>query len=204
MPSYTDKSKAQAHWWNSKRYMEFKGSPRLQKIYDQKIQELILQGTIVESSFEQVKWINPAHLVPKPNGDMRLVVDMRLVNQFMREKRFKMEGVSTLKQLWEKNDYAISWDLKEAYNHVPVHESLQLMLGIAHKGKIYKHVGMPFGLSDAPRVFSEIMKKVVKAIRCAWNVKAVVYLDDLLLLHPDPEHLRKIQREVTRFLQWLG
>jgi hypothetical protein len=115
-----------------------------------------------------------------------------------------MEGVSTLKQLWEKNDYAISWDLKEAYNHVPVHESLQPMLGIAHEGKIYKYVGMPFGLNDAPRVFSEIMKKVVKAIRRAWNVKAVVYLDDLLLLHQDPDHLRRIQGEITRFLQWLG
>jgi predicted proteasome-type protease len=47
-------------------------------------------------------------MVPKPNGDYRLVVDMRKINQFMKLIHFKMEGTPTLKQLMMKNNCAIS------------------------------------------------------------------------------------------------
>jgi hypothetical protein len=33
--------------------------------------------------------------------------------------------VTTLKQLWEKNDYAILFELKEAYNNIPVHPTMR-------------------------------------------------------------------------------
>jgi hypothetical protein len=79
------------------------------------------------------------------------VVDMRKVNQFSVKRHFKMEGIPTLKDLVAENDYSISFDLKDAYNHVPVHPSLQPYLGICWNGK---SLGMPFGFSDAPRVFS--------------------------------------------------
>jgi hypothetical protein len=115
-----------------------------------------------------------------------------------------MEGTPTLKDLWDLYDYAITFDLKEKYNHVPVHWSMQNLLGIAWKGKCCRYVGMPFGLNDAPRVFSLIMRKVAKAIREYWNIKTVVYLDDIILLHPEPRHLKKVGEDVTLFLQWLG
>jgi hypothetical protein len=115
-----------------------------------------------------------------------------------------MEGTPTLKELWDRYDYAITFDLKEAYNHVPVHPAMLPLLGVTWKGKCYQYIGMPFGLNDAPRVFSLIMRKVAKAIREYWNIKTVVYLDDIILLHQDPEHLKIVGEEVTRFLQWLG
>jgi hypothetical protein len=129
---------------------------------------------------------------------------MRKVNMFTKPRHFKMEGTPTLKDLWDRYDYAITFDLKETYNHVPVHSSMRPLLGVAWKGKCYQYIGMPFGLNDAPRVFSMIMRKVPTAIREYWNIKTVVYLDDSILLHSDPEHLKKVGEEVTLFLQWLG
>jgi hypothetical protein len=38
--------------------------------------------------------------------------DMTKVNRYMKRIKFKMEGVSTLTNLINKNDYAISFDLK--------------------------------------------------------------------------------------------
>jgi hypothetical protein len=191
-------------WKEHKRYTEFRATPLLESIFDQKIQELVHQETIVLATWEELRWVNRCNLVPKSNGDMRLVVDMRLVNRLMKHINFKMEGVRTLQQLWEKDDFAIAYDLKEAYNHVPVHPSLQPIFKLAWQGQLYKYVGMPFGLSDAPRIFSLIMRKVIQAIRKIWNIKAVVYLDDLILLYPSAWHLKKTEREITKFLQWLG
>jgi hypothetical protein len=69
---------------------------------------------------------------------MKLVVDMdmREVNQFMGQKHFKMEGTPTLEDLLQPN---------------------------IHAG--FTYCGMPFGLYDAPRVFTKIMKQCAIAIR---------------------------------------
>jgi hypothetical protein len=83
----------------------------------------------------------------------------------MKKIHFKMEGIPTLIDLWENNDYAISFDLKEAYNHIPVHPSMRPLLGIKWKNRYFQFKGMPFGLSDAPRVFTYVMRKVIHSIR---------------------------------------
>jgi hypothetical protein len=80
----------------------------------------------------------------KPNGDYRLVVDMRSVNKFMKQIHFKMEGTPTLEQLLMKNDYMISYDLKEAYNHVPVHPPMQDLLVTKYQNRSYKYQRMSF------------------------------------------------------------
>jgi hypothetical protein len=189
----------------NKKYHEYRTSSlKLRQAYDKKFEYLIQNGIVVESSYRELIWINPTNLVPKLNGDFRLVIDIWKVNCFMEPIHFKMEGVHTLKDLIQPKDYAITYDLKDAYNHVPVHPSMSPLLGVAWRGKCYRFVGMPFGLSDAPRVFSSIMKKVVTTIREVWNVKAVIYLDDLILLHQNPDILQNIGKEVLLFLQWLG
>jgi hypothetical protein len=88
----------------------------------------------------------------------------------MKQIHFKMEGTPTLEQLLMKNDFAISYNLKEAYNHVPVHPTMQNLLGIQYQGCLYKYQRMTFGLNDMPRVFTQIIKKAIHAIREIWRV----------------------------------
>jgi hypothetical protein len=51
-----------------------------------------------------------------------------------------MERITTLKQLREKNKYLISFDLKEMYSYVTIHESLRTLLGILWRGKLYQFI----------------------------------------------------------------
>jgi hypothetical protein len=137
MPNYTDWSGSMRYFQKRKRYCEYAVSPAIMKIFDEKMENMLKNGVIMEAPYEELIWINPCHLVPKVNGDMRLVMDMTKVNKFMKPITFKMEGISTLSNLLVKNDYAISFDLKEAYNHIPVHPSMQQLLGLAWKDKCY-------------------------------------------------------------------
>jgi hypothetical protein len=125
---------------------------------------------------------------------------MRKMNQFMVHKHFKMEGTPILEDLFPKNDFAISFDLKEDYNHISVHPTLQDPLGIQYMGTAYIYRGMPFDPSDDSRVFTQIMKKCVMAISEIWPIHCVIYLDDLLLLHPSKDYLEKIAPQITQFL----
>jgi hypothetical protein len=63
---------------------------------------------------------------------------------------------------------------------------------------------MPFGLSDAPRLFSLIMRKVERQIRELWGVKVAIYLDDIIVLHQDPKRLEEIGKELADYLKYLG
>jgi hypothetical protein len=89
----------------------------MMKLKDLEFEKMIKNEVVVEEKFENLIWINPIHLVPKANGKMRLVMDMRKVNQFMVHKHFKMEGMPTLKDLIKQNNYAITFDMIDAYNH---------------------------------------------------------------------------------------
>jgi hypothetical protein len=131
MSNYTDWSVAMRYFQKRKRYCEYTASPSMMKIFNEKIKNMLKISVIVETPYEELIWINPCHLVPKVNGDQRLVMDMTKVNKFMKPISFKMEGISTLSNLLTRNDYATSFDLKEAYNHIPVHASIQPLLRLA-------------------------------------------------------------------------
>jgi hypothetical protein len=49
-----------------------------------------------------------------------------------------------------------------------------------------------------------IMRVEIRTIREVWNIKAVVYLDDFILLHQDQSHLNEVGKEIAQFLKWLG
>jgi hypothetical protein len=72
-----------------KKTQSIEESPKLPKIYNEKFLDLICQGTVERTFYENVIKVNPSNLVPKSNGDMRLVVDIRKVNQFTKPIKFK-------------------------------------------------------------------------------------------------------------------
>jgi hypothetical protein len=48
----------------------------------------------------------------------KVVTDCTRINKFMKYIHFKMEGIPTLKDLVEKKEYEITFNLKKAYNHI--------------------------------------------------------------------------------------
>jgi hypothetical protein len=79
-------STSQEQWLigrNTKKYTKYLGFPKLRRLYNRKFLNLIHQNTVKTTFYENFIWINSSNLIPKSNGDMRLVVDMRKVNQFI-------------------------------------------------------------------------------------------------------------------------
>jgi hypothetical protein len=70
---------------------------------------------------------------------------------------------------------------------------------ISDKSKLQKSFTELFSRGD-----TQTVKKYVMGIREIWRIRCVVYLDDLLLLHPDKKHLKQIAPQITKFLQYYG
>jgi len=112
------------------------------------------------------------------------VINLKGLNQFVKTKHFKMEGLHLLPDLLQSQDWMVKMDLKDAYLQVPIHPDHQHLLSFQWEGKIYKFQCLPFGLSPAPRVFTKLLKPVVGFLRQN-GCHLIIYLDDLLMMHQD-------------------
>jgi hypothetical protein len=178
---YMNRTQAEKYWKENIQFKEFQGNKKEMGIMDKKIKDVIANKVLIETDRKSLRWCNQ-YRVSKSNGDYQLVVDIK--NEPIYETNSFQNGrTPTLEQLLMKNDFAISQNLKKVYNNILVHPTMQDLLGIQYQGRLYKYQGMLFGLNNAPRVFTQIMKKVIHAIREIWRLHCVMYLDDLLILH---------------------
>ena len=92
------------------------------------ISELLMAGCIVQSN--ECPWVcSPLSVVENVNGRLRLVLDLRYVNQFLPEQKFKYEGLNLVPQMFEKGDHFFTFDLKSGYHHVDIHADFWTYLG---------------------------------------------------------------------------
>jgi ribonuclease HI len=103
----------------------------------------------------------------------------------IQDVRFKMKGPETICQLIRAGDWATSIDVKSAFNHVPVDKEFMPYLAFKFEGRTYTYAGMPFGVKHAPRVFTMLMRKTIAAVRERFQIRAVSYMDDILLIFDD-------------------
>jgi hypothetical protein len=149
-------------------------------------------------------WVSPIFFVPKPDGTFRKIIDTSALNAFLFSPYFRMEDHRLLFHILQPKSYAVTLDIKNAYHHIRVSDSFSYFLCFAYGGRYYRYVGMPFGVSPAPYVFSSIMHQCIAAVRRIWSVVVIFYLDDLLFLHADPLYLRQAIDQICTFLSWLG
>ena len=98
--------------------------------------------------------LNP--LTVADNGQkLRLILDCRQVNSFLRVPRFKCDNIRTIRDLFEVGDYFFKFDIKSSYHHIDILEAHHKYLGFhddEFDGKIryFVFTVLVFGLATAP------------------------------------------------------
>ena len=127
-------------------------------------------------------------LVPKKSGELRPVINLKALNQFVHPEYFKMEGIHTLRDLLWPGDWLAKIDLKNAYLAIPIHQTHRDYLRFHALGMTYHFTCLPFGLSSASWVFTKTLKPALALLR-AIGVRLIVYIDDILILADSKELL---------------
>jgi len=133
----------------------------------------------VHCAQDQGSFHSTLFLVPKKGGQMRPVINLKKLNEWVEPQHFKMEGMGTLKELLRVNDWMVKVDLKDAYFTIPINTGHQLFLRFVVGQEQYQFTCLPFGLSCAPWRFTKVMKPVAIFLR-AMGVCMIVYIDDIL------------------------
>ena len=124
---------------------------------------------------------SPLSVVANTQGKLRLVLNLRYLNQFLWADRFKYEDLRVAMLMFQKGDYLFTFDLKSGYHHVDIYEPHRKYLGFSwlQQGftQFYVFAVLPFGLSTACYAFTKLLRPLIKYWR-GQGLRALLYLDD--------------------------
>ena len=74
-------------------------SDKEKKLIDFEVQKMLQKGAIRRASFDPRKFVCNFFIIPKKSGDLRPVINLKPLNEFVQYHHFKMEGLNTLLDL---------------------------------------------------------------------------------------------------------
>lgn len=172
--------------------------------YEKSIAKLLKIGAIYKCSHENFEFLSRIFLVPKPNGEKRLILNLKRLNKYIKKDHFKMEDYRTASKLITKNCYMASLDLKDAYFLININKYHRKFLRFMYNGRLYEFTCLPFGLCTAPYVFTKLLKPVIEYIRSKYNILSVIYLDDLLCFGETFQECQNNVHNIKKLLISLG
>lgn len=150
-------------------------------IVDQEIKKLLDLKVIKEVEHHPNEYISPIFLVPKKDGEYRMILNLKNLNKSIAYYHFKMETFESALKLVKPNCFFASVDVRLAYYMVPIHPLDQVKLRFQKAGKLYQFVCLPNGISCAPRLYTKMMKPVYASLRTLGHTNSG-YIDDSLLM----------------------
>ena len=122
-------------------------------------------------------WNSPTLLVQKPNGEYRLVIDFRKVNQAMHGDSYPLPRIPDLLTNLKGSRIFSAVDLCQGYHQVPLADESKEVLAMGNEyGQFIWNV-MPQGTGGAPSHFQRVMDTVFENVPTS---STIWYLDDVL------------------------
>ncbi|XP_053190141.1 uncharacterized protein LOC128373962 [Scomber japonicus] len=175
--------------------------PQRREVLAAEIYTLLAKRAIREVTLDnpQAGFYSRYFLIPKKDGRLRPILDLRGLNKFLRPLRCKMLTVPRVRQAILQGVWIATIDLEDAYFQIPIWEGHRRYLRFAFNGRTFEFCVLPFGISLAPRTFTRCMDAVLGPLR--WEgIRILNYLDDWLVCAHSEGQCR---RDVTRLLQHL-
>ena len=138
---------------------------------------MLEQGVISESDSP---WSAPVLLVKKANGDQRMVIDFRQVNQVTVDKFQSLPTIDEIFDCMSESHPTIfsSLDLFLGYLQIPMEQSSKKYTGFTtSQQNHYAFNFMPFGLKGSPFTFIVMMQKILRNIKYRY---IMCYMDELV------------------------
>ena len=151
------------------------------KICQQKVKSFKSENALISVSPSDCAYISDIFPVPKKTeGEFRIIFDLTELNKHIRKVHFRMDNLSYIIALISPNDYLVSIDLSDAYHSIAMHLQFMPYLAFILAEICYQFTCLPQGLSPAPRIFTMLMKVVLKYLRTL-SVKIAAWIDDFIL-----------------------
>ncbi|TPX16414.1 uncharacterized protein E0L32_012424 [Thyridium curvatum] len=179
--------------------------PKFQKIYGLNELQLSELKKYLEENLRK-GYIRPSQSpagypilwVPKKNGEWRMCVDYRQLNDITVKNRYPLPLITELRDRLHGANWFTALDLPGAYNLIRIKEGDEWKTAFRTRLGHYEYLVMPFGLTNAPASFQNMINDV---LRKYLDDFVIVYLDDILIYSKTLEQHRKHVHQVLQALQ---
>jgi hypothetical protein len=171
-----------------------------------RLQEYMQFGAVIEllstSDLSDLR-VQPLHVIIKEGKKPRLVIDLsRNLNDHLRYDYFTYSTVDDAVESSHAGCWYGKLDLSNCFLSFPLHPAVRRYFCFRFDGRLYQFTHMPFGLSTAPRVCTQLLSVVNYALTKA-GIHDVRYLDDFFLIGSSQAEtaaqLTAAQSIITRF-----
>lgn len=136
--------------------------------------ERLLDEDIVEE--KDVLWSSPGFCIPKKNGELRLVIDYRQVNQYVMDDVVTIPKILENIQFLGNNQMYSKLDLKNGFNQLELKEESRDITGFVVMNRKFRYKRLPFGLKNGPKVFQKVIEGILKGLSGVFT-----YIDDIVV-----------------------
>ncbi|GBN21125.1 Retrovirus-related Pol polyprotein from transposon 17.6 [Araneus ventricosus] len=118
------------------------------------------QNGIIEKVTKPTDWVNPIVVVPKKDGSIRICLDPRPLNKYIKRQHYQIPSQDQLLSKLNGSKVFSLLDAKNAFYHIQLdEESSDLCTFITPFGR-FRFLVMPFGLKSAPEVYQKVMDNI--------------------------------------------
>ena len=141
------------------------------------------------------EWASPMFTIPKPDGSLRSLADLRELNKRIKRKPYPLPKISDLLQKLEGFTWATSLDLNMGYYHLTLTPDASKLCTVVLPWGKYEYLRLPMGLCNSPDIFREKMNDLMQDLEFAR-----AYIDDLLIISKGDftVHLNHLEKVLTK------
>ena len=136
-------------------------------------------------------WRFPTFIVPKKNGEARIVFDYRKLNAITKRLAYSLPSIQQLMAKFKGKNWISTIDIKSGYWHIPIRQQDRCKTAFIFNGKVYEWNVMPFGPTNSPPHFQKVMDKIFDDLDFV-----MVYMDDITVISTTPEQHQQHLKEV--------
>ena len=145
---------------------------------------------IIEKCYS--KWSAPVVPVRKTDGDLRLCVDYRKLNQVTKAEHFPIPNLSDSLYKGYNVKYFSKMDLIKGYYQVPIDENSRKFTAFSTLQDQYQFKRLSFGLKNSGIQFQKNMTEILSDFK---HRRIIIYQDDILIMSETfEEHLELVEK----------
>ncbi|CAM4729294.1 unnamed protein product [Leuciscus chuanchicus] len=174
-------------------------------VMEQEVNTLLEKGAIeyVPPSNRETGFYSRYFIVPKKDGGLRPILDLRVLNESVIHLKFKMLTLRQIVPQIRSEDWFVTIDLKDAYFHISIRPCHWKFLRFAFGGKAYQYRVLPFGLALSPRTFTKCVDAALAPLRLQ-GIRILNYIDDWLILAQSHQEAIRHRDVVLAHMKELG
>jgi len=190
MPPVNIKVKDEKSVIQSKAYnLPFKFHEPIKNELKRLIDEDIIEERITFNS-------SPGFIISKKNGEVRLVIDYRKINENVIDINIGIPKIFENIQMLGQNRLYSKLDLKNGFNQLSLDKQSRDITGFVILNRNFAYKRVPLGLKSGPKLFQKYIQDILKDCR-----NCFVYIDDIIIFgKTSDEHDEALKEVLNRLL----